>query len=74
MRVLGDLTVDGTDLTRLDRKARSLLQLLALTAITVVTALVVLLSLGRGQDLEPIEVEPEDTEPMAEPVACASNA
>jgi len=48
--------------------------LLALTAITVVTALVVLLSLGRGQDLEPIEVEPEDTEPMAEPVACASNA
>ena len=30
MRVLGDLTVDGTDLTRLDRKARSLLQLLAL--------------------------------------------
>ena len=30
MRVLGDLTVDGTDLARLDRKARSLLQLLAL--------------------------------------------
>lgn len=30
MRVLGDLTVDGADVTRLDRKARSLLQLLAL--------------------------------------------
>ncbi|WP_182481115.1 ATP-binding protein [Nocardioides immobilis] len=30
VRVLGELTVDGTDLTRLDRKARSLLQLLAL--------------------------------------------
>ncbi len=30
MRVLGDLTVDGTDLARLDRKSRSLLQLLAL--------------------------------------------
>lgn len=30
MRVLGELSVDGTDLGRLDRKARSLLQLLAL--------------------------------------------
>ncbi|WP_220794358.1 AfsR/SARP family transcriptional regulator, partial [Nocardioides pelophilus] len=30
VRVLGDLTVDGSDLTRLDRKSRSLLQLLAL--------------------------------------------
>jgi len=30
VRVLGELTVDGTDLTRLDRKARSLLRLLAL--------------------------------------------
>lgn len=30
MRVLGELTVDGSDLSRLDRKARSLLQLLAL--------------------------------------------
>lgn len=30
MRVLGELTVDGSDLTRLDRKSRSLLQLLAL--------------------------------------------
>ena len=30
MRVLGELTVDGSDLTRLDRKARRLLQLLAL--------------------------------------------
>ena len=46
--------------------------LLVLTAITVVTALVVLFSLGRGQDLDPIEVEAD--EPMAEPVACASNA
>ncbi|MCX6401838.1 MAG: BTAD domain-containing putative transcriptional regulator [Propionibacteriales bacterium] len=31
VRVLGELTVDGTDLTRLDRKARGLLQLLALS-------------------------------------------
>jgi DNA-binding SARP family transcriptional activator/tetratricopeptide (TPR) repeat protein len=30
VRVLGELTVDGTDLSRVDRKARSLLQLLAL--------------------------------------------
>jgi len=44
--------------------------LLVLTAITVVTALVVLVSLGRGQDLDPIEVTGDDTEPMA----CASNA
>ncbi|HEY9213543.1 MAG TPA: MFS transporter [Ancylobacter sp.] len=48
--------------------------LLALTAVTVVTALVVLLSLGRGQDLEPIEVEPDEAEPTAEPVPCGSNA
>jgi len=30
VRVLGELTVDGSDLTRLDRKARRLLQLLAI--------------------------------------------
>ena len=30
VRVLGELTVDGSDLTRLDRKSRGLLQLLAL--------------------------------------------
>ncbi|WP_183094192.1 winged helix-turn-helix domain-containing protein, partial [Nocardioides stalactiti] len=30
VRVLGELTVDGSDLSRLDRKARALLQLLAL--------------------------------------------
>lgn len=31
VRVLGELTVDGTDLTQLDRKTRGLLQLLALS-------------------------------------------
>ena len=38
MRVLGQLTVDGTDLARLDRKTRSLLQLLALGRGRPVTA------------------------------------